>query len=243
MSQTEKKAVIVFAGLAFLAVLIGGIIITATGKEVDVIALGADKTGKLDSTDVLEHAHATKKRVYYPDGTYLFNGETLDFSGGVRFESKSGVKIRNSISDVSIVNFDDFGNLIGLMQNHLEIDENSPGKMSGSLVMPPLSSKEISTDIDVIGYWYNDFGLQCIPQSKTGWIGWYYWTWNHHDAEKKPFQPLALDPYDPSRHPLLGFYLGDTVEALDWQAYWLREYGLTGASLLNLGKDGLSCWE
>ena len=221
----------------------GGSGITSASNEVNVKDLGADSTGKSDSTQVLAYAHSLKKRVYYPNGTYLFNGKTLDFSGGVRFESMSGVKIRNSISDVSIVNFDDFGNLIGLMQNHLEVDENSQDSIAGSLVMPPVSTKKISTKADVIAYWYNDFGLQCIPQSKTGWIGWYYWTWNHHNAHTKKFTALKLDKYDPSRHPLLGFYLGDTKEALDWQAYWMYEYGVTGVSLLNQGKNGLSGWE
>ena len=35
------------------------------------------------------------------------------------------------------------------------------------------------------------------------------------------------DPYDPSRHPLLGYYYGDDPVVLDWQSYWLYEHGST----------------
>lgn len=108
--------------------------------EVNVIKLGADNTGATDCTDILMKAHAQGKRVYYPNGTYLFNGRTLDLSGGVRFESSDGVCVRNSISDVNILNFDDQGNLIGLMQNHLEEDESDydwENEISGTIVSPP----------------------------------------------------------------------------------------------------------
>ncbi len=217
---------------------------SAQQAEINVMEFGADNTGKLDSTDVLMQVHAMKKRVYYPNGTYLFNGRTLDLSGGVRFESMNGVKVRNSISDVNILNFDDKGHLIGLMQNHLEEDENSGAdKLSGSLVSPPLSKSKRQTKVDVVAYWYNDFGLECIRSGKTGWIGWYYWTWNQHNSLNKPFTALKLDPYDPSRHPLLGFYLGDQKEVLDWQAYWMYEYGVNAVSILNQGKNGLDGWE
>lgn len=218
--------------------------VSPSSKEVNVVELGADNTGKMDSTAVITYAHSLKKRVYYPNGTYIFNGRTLDLSGGVRFESMKGVLVRNSISSVNILNFDDKGNLIGLMHNHLEEDENSGvDELSGSLVSPPLSTSKRKTKVDVIAYWYNDFGLECIRSAKTGWIGWYYWTWNQHNSLNKPFTALKLDAYDPARHPLLGYYLGDKKEVLDWQSYWLYEYGVNGVSLLNQGKDGLKGWE
>ena len=108
--------------------------VSPSSKEVNVVELGADNTGKMDSTAVITYAHSLKKRVYYPNGTYIFNGRTLDLSGGVRFESTKGVLVRNSISSVNILNFDDKGNLIGLMHNHLEEDENSGvDELSGSV--------------------------------------------------------------------------------------------------------------
>lgn len=213
--------------------------------EVNVVKLGADNTGNVDCTDILTAAHAQGKCVYYPNGTYLFNGRTLDLSGGVRFESMEGVCVRNSVSEVNILNFDDQGNLIGLMQNHLEEDENTFDLMndiSGSLVSPPLSESKRETMVDVMAYWYNDFGLECTRNANMGWIGWYYWTWNHHNFNNMLGSPLEREAYDPARHPLLGYYLGDDSQVLDWQSYWLYEYGVNVVSLLNQGRDGLAGW-
>jgi FPC/CPF motif-containing protein YcgG len=36
-----------------------------------------------------------------------------------------------------------------------------------------------------------------------------------------------FEPYDPSRHPMLGWYKGDDPNVLDWQCYWLVKYGVT----------------
>lgn len=192
-------------------------------NEVNVVKMGADNTGATDCTDILTEAHAQGKCVYYPNGTYLFNGRTLDLSGGVRFESQDGVCVRNSVSDVNILNFDDQGNLIGLMQNHLEENEedyDGENEVSGNIVSPPLSQSGRQTKVDVMAYWYNDFGLECTRSARTGWIGWYYWSWNHHDENNMIATGLTREPYDSSRHPLLGFYLGDQPEVLDWQSYY-----------------------
>ena len=59
---------------------------TSANGEINVVELGADNTGKMDSTKVLVYAHSLKKRVYYPNGTYIFNGRKLDLSGGGRFQ-------------------------------------------------------------------------------------------------------------------------------------------------------------
>ena len=211
---------------------------------INVVSFGADNTGTADNTGLLTSLHSLGREVYYPNGTYLFNGKTLDFSGGVEFESMSGVTVRNSLTATNIINFDDSGNLIGLMQNHLEVYEGNRDTIAGSLVMPPVSTRPINTKVDVIGYWYNDFGLQSTAPA-GGWMGWHYWTWNHHDSAQKPGPSSSptLASYDPTRHPLLGYYMGDTIEALDWQAYWLREYGLTGTALVTNSSTGLSGWE
>ncbi len=197
-------------------------------EERNVLDYGVDNTGKTDMTDLLTKLHATGARIYYPNGTYLFNGTTLDLSGGVRFESMEGVRVRNSISDVNILNFDKYGNLVGLMQNHLEA-KSADDPISGSLVRPPVSDKQYKTKAEFIPYWYNDFGRQCQILRVTGWVGWHYWTWNHHDCNAK--NP-DYHPYDPQRHPLLGFYYGDDPVTLDWQCYWLREAGVNTVSLL-----------
>lgn len=214
-------------------------------EELNVLDFNVDNTGHVDCTYLLQLLHRTGKRVYYPNGTYLFNGLTLDLSGGVRFESPGGVTVRNNISNMNILQFDDDGHLIGLMQNHLEFDEQSAVERCGSLVSPPLSHKKFRRRVDLLAFWYNDFGLQCQKLAHTGWLGWHYWTWNHHGCEKNIFYKATignhpLDPYDPSRHPLLGFYYGDDPVVLDWQCYWLYEYGVSTVILQN---GDLSDWE
>ena len=216
-------------------------------SELSVLDYGADNTGATDDTKLLQALHKTGKKIYYPNGTYRFNGPTLELSGGVRFESMDGVTVRNDISDMNILRFDDFGNLIGLMQNHLEYNERSILDRCGSLVSPPLSTKKYETKADLLAYWYNDFGLESTRTGKTGWVGWFYWTWNHHDVlENGVFRAMLEDgnrepdPYDPSRHPLLGFYYGDDPVVLDWQSYWLYEYGVQNVVIL---AEDFTNWE
>ena len=209
--------------------------------ELNAVAYGCDNTGETDVTDLMialhEEAAEKKKKVYYPNGTYLFNGETLNFDGGVRFESLDGVLIRNSISDVPIINFDDFGNLIGLMQNHLEgkydSKDGADGTLNGNLVSPPLSTAQYETVADLVPFWYNDFGKYSTYNGGHGWKGWYDWQWNHHDCENLGTEESPYDPYDPTRHPLLGWYHGDDPVVLDWQCYWLQEYGVKNTILLS----------
>lgn len=212
-------------------------------EELNVLDYHVDNTGVLDNTVLLQALHSSGKRIYYPNGIYLFNGDTLDFSGGVRFESREGVHIRNRISDVDIVNFDNQNNLIGLMQNHLEYSERDLGKTAGSLVPPPLAKKP-KTKVDIMAYWYNDFGLQAHKTLQCGWIGWHYWSWNHHNAASNPYLKSMIgrdpDPYDPTRHPLLGFYYGDDPVVLDWQSYWLVSHGVNAVCVL-AGEPGK--WE
>lgn len=207
--------------------------------EVNVVEAGADPNGVTDCTALLSSLHASGDRVYYPNGTYRFNGRTLDLRGGVRFESAAGVTICNDRSPANVLQFDDAGNLIGLQQNHLELDDTDLGGHlptgCGSLVPPPLSGRPLTRSLDLLAHWYNDGGLECRRHG-GGWIGWYYWSWNSH----RPLSENA-DPYDPARHPLLGFYLGDDPVVLDWQCYWLREYGVAGV-ILQMGDD-LSRWQ
>lgn len=210
-------------------------------QPVSVLDFGADPTGQRDSTEALVRAHATGRRVIYPNGTYRFNGPHLDLTGGVNFASPDGVTVRNDLSPAPVLVFDDAGNLIGLQQNHLEHDERVLGPAapmtSGSLVPPPLSTAQPELRADLLAHWYNDFGCEYRRVSRSGWIGWYYWSWNFHDAKG--------DGYDPARHPLLGFYRGDDPVVLDWQCYWLREYGVKGVLLCQgfSSTDGLAGWE
>ena len=200
----------------------------------------ADPTGVTDSTDALARCHASGDRVYYPNGVYRFNGPSLDLSGGVRFESPERVVVRNNISSENVLQLDDVGRLIGLQQNHLEVsDLTTAAPMTvGSLVPPPLSSATTTPRrAQVLGFWYNDGGLETRRANPgSGWLGWYYWTWAFHGGY--PFGNMSLPArYDPARKPLLGFYRGDDVTVLEWQCLWLREYGVTGVILIGGGVE------
>ena len=202
-------------------------------KAINVMDYGADNTGVKDNTFLLTELHSTGKKIYYPIGTYRFNGRNLNISGGVVFEDRENTKIINDISDNNIMQFDDKGNLIGLIHNHLEQSskENGAGwRMDiGDLASPPVSTADYDTKVDFIPYWYNDFGLErTLINAGFGSTTWYYWDWNFHDR-------VSDDPakaYDPERHPLLGFYRGDDPTVLDWQCYWLKEYGAKAAILI-----------
>ncbi len=204
----------------------------AADGPLNVVACGADPTGRADCTRLLQELHGRRVPLFYPNGTYRFNGETLDFTGGVAFESRDGVVIRNDLSPQPVVVSDDQGHLIGLQQNPLELDERALGPRgpmrSGRLVPPPLSEASYPVAVDLIAHWYNDGGLEC-RRNGGGWIGWYYWSWAFH-APSTPGGG-AGDPYDPARHPLLGFYRGDDPVVLDWQCYWLAEYGVKAVTL------------
>lgn len=201
--------------------------------RIDVLDYGVDNTGEKDMTGLLTALHnksaETGLPVYYPNGIYQFNGATLDFSGGVEFESTDQVFVCNANSNVPIFSFDDAGNFIGLMQNHLELQYGQDEwKLSGSLVSPPLSDAKYEAKVDVLAYWYNDFGLQstALAGGRNGWLGNYDWRWNHTDCENLGTELKPYDPYNTMLHPLLGFYRGDDPVVLDWICYWLQEYGV-----------------
>ena len=105
--------------------------------EKDVVSdCHADPSGASDSTKAITSCHASKRRVFYPVGTYRcdyrvifprvsigvsldlylntgelvgrrFNGKTLELSGGVRFADPAGVTVRNNISTENVLQFDD----------------------------------------------------------------------------------------------------------------------------------------
>lgn len=205
-------------------------------SELNVKDFGADNSGMQDNTALLQALHATGKQIYYPNGTYRFNGNTLDLSSKVRFESNEGIFLKNDISEFNLFQHDDFGNFVGLIQNPMEEgmqELNGREFSSGYLMNPPLFNDVYKRKVDFIAWWYNDFGLECTRTNQTGWIGWYYWGWNHHDCLDHDLPGDKKDPYDPSRHPLLGFYKGDDPVVLDWQSYWMLKYGVNVTGLIS----------
>lgn len=93
---------------------------------------------------------------------------------------------------------------------------------------PPSSQYRSPEKIALIAHWYNDFGLAStrLSKGKLGASTWYNWAWAR---EGNP------SGYDNSRHPVLGWYKGDDPIVLDWQCYWLKEYGISGINLVGAG--------
>lgn len=79
----------------------------------NVVMEGADPTGVRDNTDLLERLHRQAAKagesVYYPNGIYRYNGEYLDLSSGIEFESIGGVILKNDISVWNLFQHDSFG--------------------------------------------------------------------------------------------------------------------------------------
>ena len=106
----------------------------------------------------------------------------------------------------------------GFRQGHLEryTATDTVPITDGNIVSPPLSESEYDTEPDFIVHWYNDFGLEFTRQRASAWKGWYYWTWNYHNAGAGSKDSYAL--YDPERHPMLGYYRGDDPKILTGSA-------------------------
>lgn len=192
-----------------------------SGAPVNVQDKGAIGNGVSDDTQAILDAGATGQKVVYPQGTYTFNSATNpDFTAGI--ELVNATVNGPLITDIYAVdsNTDKF---IGLHQNYLQ--STAKPTSIGTIVEAPMSTASASGPVDLIGHFYNDFGLQGSP----GWSGWYTWQWNfvgNTGNPTAPYTPSSAAGYTPNRHPLLGWYRGDEVNVLDWQCYWLREYGV-----------------
>lgn len=109
-------------------------------------------------------------------------------------------------------------------------------------VPPAVTNPPAHKGIDVIAHWYNDFGLEktaAQADSSKGWYGWYDWQWNFPSNTGDGSTTMG---YDPQRHPLQGYYQGDSVAVLAWQAKWLAEGGVNVASLVASDGADTSTW-
>lgn len=124
--------------------------------------------------------------------------------------------------------------LIGIPHN---IDEKKVAQSSttpisdGNILPAPMAEPLAGKGINVLAHWYNDFGLQQDLVSGNNKV-WYDWRWNF------TVQSEYYNDYDPSRHPLLGWYRGDDANVLDWQCYWLAKYGINGVIITNTVTEG-----
>lgn len=182
-----------------------------------------------DDSDAILRAHSRGSVVEYQNKPYKFTSATNpDLSSGLKINRDTKF---NGLKYDDILIKDREGKVIGIHHNHREeTNATLGGKLpvtSGTLLDAPLSTAEIVTDIHVGAHFYNDGGLRRTIAG-GGDPTWYYWKWNFHDAVNNP------TGYDPSRHPLLGWYRGDDPKVLDWQCYWVKEAGM---KFLNLHSD------
>lgn len=186
-------------------------------KKVDQLSLKNYPQG-FDGNILTQISNSEGVPIYVPKGSYQFLFYDIPekgFSGPGRILWKN-----NIIYDPSIKSF-------GIPQNINEergISKNS--KSYRGVRTAPISNANHKSQIDILAHWYNDFGLERTIGSSSSKFGssiWYDWSWNFSSNEN----------YDPSRHPLLGWYKGDDPVILDWICYWLHEYGIKGVVLTN----------
>lgn len=195
----------------------------------DIRRYGDNETpGTTDMSTAILNAHNIGEKVVYRESDYLFTSATNpDFSNDL--ELLNGAEW-NSATQNDILHFDRGGQLIGLQMNHLETISVDAAITTGTSTTPPISTASIGGPVDVIAHWYNDFGKEYTRVSGTA--TWYTWEWAHSDATE----------YDTQRVPIQGYYRGDDPNVLDWQAYWLREAGITGVTLVATGDLDTTTW-
>ena len=175
-------------------------------------------------------------------GDCLFTGQNLVNTANYIFaEGASIVDVRGQ----QIVMLDtDNKTVIGLQHNHLLENETTLGTnaaiTSGNINTPPRATPYRAGSVDVLAYWYQDFGIDYTRDGNgaNGSLTWYYWSWNF---ATNTGNGVSTATYSPDRRPSLGYYRGDDVNVLGWQCYWLAKYGTTGVILqprVNTGSSG-----
>ena len=108
----------------------------------------------------------------------------------------------------------------GVFQNEKETTYTYPNYINFGVPNQAPYPKGLNTGLDIVAFFYNDFGLHSTaasPSQAYGSYVWYDWSWNFKDVPE----------YDPHRVPSLGYYAGDNPQTLDWILYWLRNCGVT----------------
>jgi hypothetical protein len=195
----------------------------------DFGAVGDSTTNDSDSVNAAATAHTL---VEVTKGSYLYTAATTVDPSRITLNADANIKGMKS-QTVNIGSRNKDGKFIGFMQNYNETrnDAISTPITTGKFVSPPLSDASSVPGVDVLAYWYNDFGLECV-RAAGGGIGstaWYTWQWAHTVG--------GATTYDPAINPLLGWYRGDDPVVLDWICYWLREAGVK--AILQQGRGDL----
>lgn len=133
---------------------------------------------------------------------------------------------------VNAVDNDKFGD--ALNQSHLPY--NYPNLINfGELNPAPIAKTNYDKGVDILAYFYNDFGLTATalsPNEGKGSYIWYDWQWNKNQS------PYV---YDPARQPSIGWYNGDASNVLDWITYWCIESGIKGYIFTQIISD-IASW-
>ena len=174
----------------------------------------------------VEAAEAAKKRLFVPPGKYRYTSAVtadpavFDLAPGADF-----VGMKNGVTSISV--HSQTGGFVGFQHNYNEETSAAKPIVTGRLKAPPVSAAAPVKGVDLLAHWYNDTGLECVRAAagSIGSVQWYTGEWNHTTNTK-------YGPYDPKRHPLLGWYRGDDPTVLDWQCYWLREFGIKAVILV-----------
>lgn len=197
---------------------------------VSVNDFGAVGNGVANDSTAINEALAAQSFVKATSGDYLYTASTTADPSRLALDPNAEIKgMKNQT--VNIGSRNKSGDFIGFMQNYNETrnDNIATPITTGTFVSPPLSDAASTPGVDVMAFWYNDFGLECVRQA-GGTIGstkWYTWQWAHTVGGDAP--------YDPTINPLLGWYRGDDPVVLDWICYWLREAGVKGILLSGRG--------
>jgi len=195
---------------------------------VSINDFGAVGDGVANDSVAINEALAAQSFVRATKGDYLYTAATTADPSRLALDPNAQIKgMKNQT--VNIGSRNKAGDFIGFMQNYNETTSAAAPITTGTFVSPPMSDASSTPGVDVMAFWYNDFGLECV-RAAGGAIGstqWYTWQWAQTVG--------GAAAYDPTINPLLGWYRGDDPVVLDWICYWLREAGVKGILLSGRG--------
>ncbi|WP_298549244.1 hypothetical protein [uncultured Aquimarina sp.] len=187
-------------------------------------ALGYDEIeDTIEMNFAIQMALKTKIPLFISPGTFIANTEAINES--IKITGNGTIKFKDT--KIYSPDFDFLGIPHNINRDTVSaVIKPPPASLritGGNLMEAPTIKNIPNKGLDVIAHWYNDFGLDYTFSTWRNNYNWYDWSWNY-DSDNG-------NPYDPQRHPLLGWYRGDDPKVLDWICYWLGENGINGVSI------------
>lgn len=224
------------SNVGFIQTGTGAVARTVLSKEKDVVSVkdfGAVGDNVANDSTAFTDATANSDVVIVPTGTYKYTADY--FSVENLSSAPASAVLKSTIINDAFVRGRD-SKAIGVKFNH-RLDLTYTGAYprnvvatqitSGRMGPAPVSMASPAGSIDLMVHWYGDWGLDWYRQ-QTG-IGskpfdsWYDGSWNW-DTNNTSTPEHGV--YDPQRASVMGHYRNDDRNALEWQAYWLREAGI-----------------